>query len=1242
MKLVSLNICGLMDLIKQQQIRKYLNEHKIDVLLLQETNMTETNKASINLNINNYTLFNNLGINRGAGVLTICSNFFPSTFIQIIISPGYISALTFKVENKAYVIVNAYIPNEQNLAKDKIRELNTYLTSIPKETIIILGGDFNCTLQPWLDRSTGVEHHFPAASKLENLIRTFDLKDAYRVKNPNTQIFSKYTKDVNGAIRHASRIDQIYISIHALENLNDFSYIPVVFSDHFSMHLAFNLTYNKTAYWIFNNNLLRSPSFNRQIKELWLDWKTRKVLFPSIGDWWEIGKAKIKSFILSHFSVPKYANGNLTKEYTYIGQLLPTNPQLYSYFMSLQNRIKSEQLKFSIEEIAQAQVKNFSIGSIPSKIFFKSIVERKKSVEIEYIEQNNVLLSGKNLDNFLRVHYEGLFSDDLNTIENQDYLLDIPKISEDDFEYLESPFTLDEIKLSIKTLSRNTSPGMDGLTSEFYLHFINLFSDDLMEVFQSGTNFPNSWTTQIIKLLPKTGNKHNINNWRPISLCNVDYKIVTKTLANRLKMTIGSVVNCEQSYCIPQRTIHDNIIVAKFMYDHHNKHNLPLAMVSLDQSKAFDNVSHSYLFKTLQKFNFPPTFIRFIQKLYSNSSIIIKHQGKLLSPVPFKKGIRQGCPLSGMLYSLIIETFLHNLKKDLNNFKIELPFTGQTFTALAYADDILLLVNKNEAFPVINNSLISYSNISGAKINLTKSQGLWCGSWTDRVDTPLINNWTNSNIKYLGLNIGQTDTSLNDNAILLKITRALNCWKLKILSMSLRGRVLLLNYLVSSSVYHILKVYAPHFSILKAAQDKILSAFWSGRRWMAENILYPSMNDGGLGLSNLIGKSKSFQLNNFRKVFMCKSSSVSKLLQPLFTSNQPGSSINYFFIQPKPPFPIYWTESVTDLALKWAKIRPYFEIDPTQIPFSSFSAIPLWRNPDVRDLATGEMLSLPLFEFTCAVFGDVVDRFGDSRIPIVDLGSRMLSDTVRALCVNLDSASENSASAGLVLKDNKKTNFENINTKTFYDLVLSIEKPPVFQWKVKWNQHMQFDFENVKINTKNFYAHPTSSIDADIAYRLLNHSLPHPNQTSHFSPNNTRNCNVCFSNDGTLYHRFFTCPALIKIIEKAKNIIENIKPDFPMNSINYLLGPKSRTKDNALINFVLTSMKSIVHQFFTDSRRVHTNNIEIAQNTIKRLFISKIKQRIRNEFLGRPAMGFYIIWGPLVARSDNNDIEFLF
>lgn len=137
-------------------------------------------------------------------------------------------------------------------------------------------------------------------------------------------------------------------------------------------------------------------------------------------------------------------------------------------------------------------------------------------------------------------------------MENENYLLDIPKISEFDFQYLENPFTVEEIKESIKTLTKNTSPGMDGLTSEFYQHFMNLFSDDLIEVFRTDTNYPNSWTTQVIKLLPKAGNKHDINYWRPISLCNGDYKIIAKALSNRLKTVIGSVVNCEQSYCIPQ------------------------------------------------------------------------------------------------------------------------------------------------------------------------------------------------------------------------------------------------------------------------------------------------------------------------------------------------------------------------------------------------------------------------------------------------------------------------------------------------------------------------------------------------------------------------------------------------------------------------------------------------------------------------------------------------------------------
>lgn len=423
-------------------------------------------------------------------------------------------------------------------------------------------------------------------------------------------------------------------------------------------------------------------------------------------------------------------------------------------------------------------------------------------------------------------------------------------------------------------------------------------------------------------------------------------------------------------------------------------------------------------------------------------------------------------------------------------------------------------------------------------------------------------------------------------------------------------------------------------------QGTILSAFWFGRRWIAEPVLYQPMVTGGLGLTNIIIKASSFQLKNFQKIFTVTDTSFSKLFLPLIQLKLPNSGFNYIFIQPKPPFPDYWTTNVTNMCNKWSKHRTSFIFDPSVLSYDEFSAIPIWCNPDVRDLATGALLNIPLYMFTCASFGDVIDRFGNPKIPIMDRESRMINDVVREAYVLMGLASTKSSREALVYKENRVVSFMNISSQIFYEVLLS-EIPVVFHWKEKWRRYFDFNVDSVKPNMKMLYYPPTESRNADIAFKLFHHSLPHPNQTSHFAVGNTRECNVCHQDDGTLYHRFFTCPALNSIKVNMTSIIQNIKPNFNVNSINFITGPSVKSKENCIISFILTSAKTVIHEFFCDSTIIHPRDIVISSGILNRRFIAHLKKRINVEFLAKKPNTFNDMWG-FLAESTNKLLVYKF
>lgn len=124
--LASLNICGLVSLIKQQQVIRFLNQQQIDILFLQETNITHEHLKTNTIKVNNYNTFYNCGDSRGTGLVSFFSNFLPNPKHNIVY-PGYVSSFEFTSCNKKYILVNIYVPNDQSLARDVLVVLKAHL-----------------------------------------------------------------------------------------------------------------------------------------------------------------------------------------------------------------------------------------------------------------------------------------------------------------------------------------------------------------------------------------------------------------------------------------------------------------------------------------------------------------------------------------------------------------------------------------------------------------------------------------------------------------------------------------------------------------------------------------------------------------------------------------------------------------------------------------------------------------------------------------------------------------------------------------------------------------------------------------------------------------------------------------------------------------------------------------------------------------------------------------------------------
>ena len=162
----------------------------------------------------------------------------------------------------------------------------------------------------------------------------------------------------------------------------------------------------------------------------------------------------------------------------------------------------------------------------------------------------------------------------------------------------------------------------------FFVKFWDVLGADLVDVFNSSYRdgfLPSSSCKGLITLLFKKGDRLDRKNWRPITLLNVDYKLCARTLAGRLLKVIHHVVHSDQTCGIPGRFIGENVSFLRDVVDITSELNLPAAILSLDQEKAFDRVDWGFLFLTLEKMGFGQSFIRWVRLLYTRArcSILI-------------------------------------------------------------------------------------------------------------------------------------------------------------------------------------------------------------------------------------------------------------------------------------------------------------------------------------------------------------------------------------------------------------------------------------------------------------------------------------------------------------------------------------------------------------------------------------------------------------------------------------------
>ena len=444
--------------------------------------------------------------------------------------------------------------------------------------------------------------------------------------------------------------------------------------------------------------------------------------------------------------------------------------------------------------------------------------EKKSIFRLKNENNDNIIVNQSTILEEIHTFYKVLYrkqgdDNNLDLMDNFLESIEIPQLNEVDKELLEKPISKQELYETLTSMKHNKSPGLDGLPVEFYIVFWKDLSDMLLDSFNFSLQNGLMSTSQrngIITLIPKKDKDISyLKIFRPISLLTVDYKILAKTLANRLKKCLTHLIHPDQSGFLKGRNIGNNIRLINDIIEYTEFNQLPGAILLLDIQKAFDSVSHQFLLRVLRQFNFSNKFINWIKVFYSCRKSYVTNYGNLTNPIDMERGIFQGCPISPYLFLLVIETMALAIRQNPNISGIPVEKIELKISLLA--DDSTCFIDGSEkSLKSLFDTIDKFSESSGCKLNIAKSEAIWIGSKKGSHLFPFTEKglkWNKFTFKTLGVHFSLNTKQLYDlnHKIKLKsIENTLNCWRAR--NLSLVGKICVIKTLLLPQLLYLFSV----------------------------------------------------------------------------------------------------------------------------------------------------------------------------------------------------------------------------------------------------------------------------------------------------------------------------------------------------------------------------------------------------------------------------------------------------
>lgn len=371
-------------------------------------------------------------------------------------------------------------------------------------------------------------------------------------------------------------------------------------------------------------------------------------------------------------------------------------------------------------------------GDQNTRFFHKYASTRKNRNSLERIkgEDGEWRETSEGIQQVVEDYFDKLFQStslDGSLTQNEEVL----RLTELDNDMLESDITPEEVKVALFSMHTDKSPGRDGLNPAFYQTFWHIVGPDVVQLCQTYLKtgeLPTGINSTVVCLIPKKKNPQIMQDLRPISLCNVVIRVLSKVLSNRLKTCLGNIIFESQSAFIEGRLLTDNALIA-FEVNHYIRRRTQgkngIVGLKIDISKAYDRLEWGFLRDMMEKFGFREAWVDRILKLVCSVSYSFLHNGVEFGNVIPKRGLRQGDPISPYLYIMCAEGLSAIIRCTENAGLLHgctVARGAPTISHLLFVDDCYFFFKATgEEANVMKRILNRYADISGQMINYNKS-----------------------------------------------------------------------------------------------------------------------------------------------------------------------------------------------------------------------------------------------------------------------------------------------------------------------------------------------------------------------------------------------------------------------------------------------------------------------------------------------------------------------------------------